>query len=55
MTPPKVVALEEHFTSPQLLAVRSEKDTPVQGKRDDLGKMRISEMDEAGIDLKVIS
>jgi len=27
----------------------------VQRKRDDLGKMRISEMDEAGIDLQVIS
>jgi len=54
MTPPKVVALEEHFTSPKL-RVRGEKDTPVQRKREDLGKMRISEMGEAGIDLQVIS
>jgi len=50
MTPPKVVALEEHFTSPKL-RVRGEKDTPVQRNRNDLGKMRISEMGEAGIDL----
>lgn len=25
MTPPKVIALEEHFTSPKLRAVRGEK------------------------------
>ncbi len=55
MTPPKVIALEEHFTSPKLRALRGEKDTPVQRKLDDLGELRIREMDEAGIDLQVIS
>ncbi|MGB8155585.1 MAG: amidohydrolase family protein, partial [Pseudolabrys sp.] len=55
MTPPKVIALEEHFTSPGLRALRGEKDTPVQRKLDDLGELRIREMDEAGIDLKIIS
>jgi len=55
MTLPKVIALEEHFTSPGLRALRGEKDTPVQRKLDDLGELRISEMDEAGIDLQVIS
>ena len=55
MTPPKVIALEEHFTSPGLRALRGEKDTPVQRKLDDLGELRIREMDEAGIDLQVIS
>jgi 2,3-dihydroxybenzoate decarboxylase len=55
MTPPKVIALEEHFTSPELRALRGEKDTPVQRKLDDLGELRIREMDEAGIDLQVIS
>jgi hypothetical protein len=33
MTPPKVIALEEHFTSPKLRALRGEKDMPVQRKR----------------------
>ncbi|MGB8071906.1 MAG: amidohydrolase family protein, partial [Pseudolabrys sp.] len=55
MTPPKVIALEEHFTSPGLRALRGEKDTPVQRKLDDLGELRIREMDEAGIDLQIIS
>ncbi|MGA8000156.1 MAG: amidohydrolase, partial [Pseudolabrys sp.] len=55
MTQPKVIALEEHFTSPRLRALRGEKDTPVQRKLDDLGELRIREMDEAGIDLQVIS
>jgi 2,3-dihydroxybenzoate decarboxylase len=52
---PKVIALEEHFTSPKLRALRGEKDTPLQRKLDDLGALRIREMDEAGIDLQVIS
>ena len=51
----KVIALEEHFTSPRLRALRAEKDTPLQRKLDDLGALRIREMDEAGIDLQVIS
>jgi hypothetical protein len=51
MTPPKVIALEEHFTSPKLRALRGEKDTPAQRKLDDLGELRIREMDEAGIDV----
>jgi predicted TIM-barrel fold metal-dependent hydrolase len=55
MTPPTVIALEEHFTSPGLRALRGEKDTPVQRKLDDLGELRIREMDEAGIDLQIIS
>jgi predicted TIM-barrel fold metal-dependent hydrolase len=55
MMPPKVIALEEHFTSPMLRALRSEKDTPIQRKLDDLGELRIREMDEAGIDLQIIS
>src|SRR5258707_4968252 len=52
---PKVIALEEHFTSPKLRELRAEKDTPVQRKLSDLGALRIQEMDEAGIDLQVIS
>jgi 2,3-dihydroxybenzoate decarboxylase len=52
---PKVIALEEHFTSPKLRELRGEKDTLVQRKLSDLGALRIKEMDEAGIDLQVIS
>src|SRR5471032_2000042 len=53
--PPKIITIEEHFTSPKLRALRGEKDTPVQRKLDDLGALRIAAMDEAGIDLQVIS
>jgi predicted TIM-barrel fold metal-dependent hydrolase len=53
--PPKIIAIEEHFTSPKLRALRGEKDSPVQRKLDDLGALRIREMDAAGIDLQVIS
>jgi 2,3-dihydroxybenzoate decarboxylase len=52
---PKVIALEEHFTSPRLRALRGEKDSPVQRRLDDLGALRLAEMDEAGIDIQVIS
>jgi 2,3-dihydroxybenzoate decarboxylase len=55
MPQPQIITLEEHFTSPKLKALRGEKDTPVQRKLDDLGALRIAEMDEAGIDLQVIS
>ena len=55
MPQPKIVALEEHFTSPRLRELRGEKDTPLQRKLDDLGALRIREMDEAGIDLQILS
>ena len=55
MAQPQIITLEEHFTSPKLKALRGEKDTPVQRKLDDLGALRIAEMDAAGIDLQVIS
>src|SRR5471032_1321285 len=53
--PPKIITIEEHFTSPKLRALRGEKDTPVQRKLDDLGALRLAEMDNSGIDLQVIS
>jgi hypothetical protein len=49
MTPPKVHRARR--TSPKLCVLRGEKDTPVQRKLDDLGELRIREMDEAGIDV----
>lgn len=51
----KIIAIEEHFTSPKLRALRGDKDTPLQRKLDDLGSLRIREMDEAGIDLQILS
>jgi hypothetical protein len=54
MTLPKIIALEERFTSSKLRALRGEKDTPVQHKLN-LGELRIRDTDEAGIDLQVIS
>ncbi len=51
----KIIAIEEHFTSSKLRALRGDKDTPLQRKLDDLGELRIREMDEAGIDLQILS
>ncbi len=55
MAEPKIVAIEEHFTSPLLKALRNAPDTPRQRKLDDLGELRLREMDEAGIDVQVLS
>jgi 2,3-dihydroxybenzoate decarboxylase len=53
------IAIEEHFWTPELRALRRGHDVlpdPELGRRlTDLGDLRISEMDEAGIDLQVIS
>jgi predicted TIM-barrel fold metal-dependent hydrolase len=54
-SPARVITIEEHFTSPKLRDLRGDKDTPLQRKLDDLGSLRIREMDEAGIDLQIIS
>src|ERR1700732_3824879 len=53
------IAIEEHFWTPELRALRRGHDLlpdPELGRRlSDLGALRIGEMDEAGIDLQVIS
>jgi 2,3-dihydroxybenzoate decarboxylase len=58
MTPDRI-ALEEHFWTPELRALRRGHDVladPELGRRlTDLGALRIAEMDAAGIDLQVIS
>jgi predicted TIM-barrel fold metal-dependent hydrolase len=53
MAKAKVVALEEHFAHPALLAGMPLK--PLGEALLDLGERRLREMDEAGIDLQVIS
>ncbi len=50
---PKVVVLEEHFSHPELLGGMPLK--PLGERLMDLGQGRIAAMDEAGIDLQVLS
>jgi 2,3-dihydroxybenzoate decarboxylase len=53
---PYVVALEEHYYDPEVAAFYNEpRSTPLRARLDDLGELRLREMDEAGIDLQVIS
>jgi predicted TIM-barrel fold metal-dependent hydrolase len=54
----RVVALEEHFWTPGLRALRTDgsvSNPKVMERLDDLGALRLREMDEAGIDLQVLS
>ena len=53
------IAVEEHYWTPELRDSRSGHDVPYGAEQrqrlDDLGELRITEMDEAGIDLQVVS
>ena len=54
----QVVALEEHYWDPEVAKHFSGTEAPRAGteaRLDDLGELRIKEMDEAGIDLQVLS
>ena len=57
----RVIAIEEHYSIPELREVASTVLPPVPGLGDilgkliDLGEQRIAEMDAAGIDLQVLS
>jgi predicted TIM-barrel fold metal-dependent hydrolase len=54
----RIIALEEHFWTPQLIALRRTVDqvNPKSVERlGDLGDLRLREMDEAGIDMQVLS
>ena len=55
MPEPKVIAIEEHFTSPKLRELVAPRPGPVQDKLNELAGVRIREMDEAGIDIAVLS
>ncbi|HET8996444.1 MAG TPA: amidohydrolase family protein, partial [Acetobacteraceae bacterium] len=56
---PFVIALEEHFQIPELVATYPQLDAtrapPIAERLEDVGALRIKEMDEAGIDLQVLS
>jgi predicted TIM-barrel fold metal-dependent hydrolase len=57
MAPPKVIAIEEHFTTPEIVDFRGDQDrtSPIAKGLEDLADLRIRQMDEAGIDLQILS
>lgn len=57
-TKPYVIALEEHYHDPQMLALvamEGRKNPELSKRLDDVGELRLKEMDEAGIDFQVLS
>jgi predicted TIM-barrel fold metal-dependent hydrolase len=51
-----VVALEEHYQDPDLASLKEAKRAlDIAARLDDVGELRLREMDEAGIDIQVIS
>jgi predicted TIM-barrel fold metal-dependent hydrolase len=56
---PRIIAIEEHYMDAEVKAHFSREDATKQDwvseRLDDLGNLRIKEMDEAGIDLQVLS
>jgi 2,3-dihydroxybenzoate decarboxylase len=55
---PRIIALEEHYADPELLALFGAEDTPgpaLRAKLLDVGEVRLRAMDEAGIDLQILS
>ena len=53
--PNQIIAIEEHFTSPQLRKLIAPREGPIQKMLDEMGGQRIKDMDEAGIDIAVLS
>lgn len=51
----KVIALEEHFIDPAVLEALGARPGPLQAKLADFTSVRLQEMDEAGIDMQVLS
>jgi 2,3-dihydroxybenzoate decarboxylase len=55
---PYVIAIEEHYADPAVMARGhnpQRADATLAGRLDDLGALRLQEMDAAGIDMQVIS
>jgi hypothetical protein len=54
---PYIIALEEHYQDPEVkqLGAGPSAGPDIVERLDDLGALRIREMDEAGIDLQVLS
>ena len=51
----QIIAIEEHFTSPALRDTIAPRPGPIQAMLDDMTGRRIKDMDEAGIDIAVLS
>jgi 2,3-dihydroxybenzoate decarboxylase len=51
----QIIAIEEHFTSPALRDTIAPRPGPIQTMLDDMTGRRIKDMDEAGIDIAVLS
>src|SRR5690348_5094257 len=58
-TRPQVIALEEHYFDPEVKPLIADRDATralrIVQRLDDLGALRLKEMDEAGIDIQVLS
>lgn len=54
-TRPKIVTLEEHYSDPEVLAHYGAPPSPLSARLADFTTIRLQEMDEAGIDLQVLS
>jgi len=50
-----IIAIEEHFTSPALRKVIPPRAGPIQKKLDEMSILFLKDMDEAGIDISVMS
>lgn len=50
-----VIAIEEHFTSPALRKVIPPRAGPIQKKLDEMSTLFLQDMDQAGIDISVMS
>lgn len=50
-----IIAIEEHFTSPHLRNVIAPRAGAIQAMLDEMGGQRIKDMDDAGIDIAVLS
>src|SRR5207248_5252213 len=55
-TKPYIIALEEHYLDPEMKQFGGPGAGPeIVSRLDDLGALRLKEMDEAGIDFQVLS
>ena len=54
--PRRVIALEEHYSDPEIEArIGVAESSEVRARLDDVGALRLQAMDEAGIDLQILS
>jgi len=52
---PRIVTLEEHYTDPEVVAYYGAPTGPLSSRLADVLTIRLAEMDEAGIDLQILS